>query len=141
MQRKKYTTIAISLPASQVNGLKKAMEAGWTAFPTAILQNQQELGLSSSEMLILLHLASRWWTEEGEASPSNGSIGRAIRMDPRDVQRRIARLEADGLIRREERRDTPRGSAPNIYHLDGLLKAANAFAKKKQAASRKPARK
>lgn len=141
MRGKKYTTMTMSLPAGRTKWLKQAMEAGWTSFPTAILENQHELGLPARDVLILLHLASRWWTAEGESSPSNGSIGRAIGMDARDVQRRIARMEEDGLIRREERRDTPSGSAPNIYHLDGLLKLANALARKKQAAARKAARK
>lgn len=121
--------------------LKQAMDAGWTAFPTAVMENQQELGLSSGDMLILFHLASRWWTAKGESSPSNGSIGRAIRMDARDVQRRIAEMEEDGLIWREERRDTPTGSAPNIYHLDGLIEAANAFTDEKRAAARKARKK
>lgn len=137
MRRKKYTSTTISLPTSQMKWLKRTMDAGWTAFPTAIIENQQELGLSSADMLILFHLASRWWTAKGSTSPSNGSIGRAIRMDAREVQRRIAEMEEDGLIWREQRRDTPRGSMPNIYHLDGLIDAANALADQKRKAGRK----
>ena len=138
MRRKKYTAATISLPTSQMKWLHQAMDAGWMAFPTAILENQQELGLSSADMLILFHLASRWWTAKGKSSPSNGLIGRAIRMDARDVQRHIAKMENDGLIWREQRRNTPTGSKPNIYHLDGLIEAANAFSVEKRAATKAP---
>ncbi|SCB52404.1 hypothetical protein GA0061099_103211 [Bradyrhizobium yuanmingense] len=33
-------------------------------------------------------------------------------------------MEAAKLIRREERRNSSTGSMTNIYHLDGLIKAA-----------------
>lgn len=49
-------------------------------------------------------------------------------IDPRTVQRHIARLEKAGLVRREERRISKVGSKSNIYHFDGLIDAAKPFA-------------
>lgn len=56
----------------------------------------------------------------------------SIGLEPRTIQRNIANLQNRGLIRREERRNTPTGSRTNIYHLDGLIKAARPFAIAKQ---------
>ena len=50
-------------------------------------------------------------------------------MDPRTVQRRIARMEKDGLITREQRRISNVGSKTNIYHFDGLIREAKPFAR------------
>ena len=77
------------------------MKAGWTLLPNVIFERQQALGLDPMDVNILLHLASYWWTEESKPFPSKTTIAKAIGVDPRSVQRRIARLEKGYLIRRE----------------------------------------
>jgi hypothetical protein len=52
-------------------------------------------------------------------------------VEPRTVQRRIARLEAAQLIRRQERRSVGNVSQTNVYHLDGLIAAATPYALEK----------
>src|SRR5439155_26865166 len=69
--------------------------------------------------------------QESKARPSKVTIAKAIGIDPRSVQRRIAALERAKLIRREERRISRDGSKPNIYHLDGLIEAAKPYALEK----------
>ena len=59
-------------------------------------------------------------------------IAKAINVDPRTVQRRIAAMEKATFLRREERRG-PTGSKTNIYHFDGLIEAAKPFAEEKLA--------
>jgi len=112
---------------------KELMDAGWTVFPTVIIENQKQLGLDPLDVNILLHLASRWWTAAGKPYPSKGSIANAVGREPRTVQRRVARMEAAGYVHREQRRATPTGSKPNIYHLEGLIEAAKPFAEEKLA--------
>jgi predicted transcriptional regulator len=107
------------------------MKAGFTILPTVIFERQQALGLDAIDVNILLHLSSYWWTAEGRPHPSKVTIAKAIGIDPRTVQRRIAAMEHDGLIRREERRISGTGSKTNIYHLDGLIKAATPYALEK----------
>jgi DNA-binding transcriptional regulator YhcF (GntR family) len=121
------------LKSTEKKWTKALMDAGWAVFPSAILENQQRLGLDAVDVNILMHLTARWSKAEGKAFPSKGAIALAMGLDPRTVQRRIARLEADGYVRREERRDTPTGSQPNIYHLDGLIAATRPFAQEKLA--------
>ena len=107
---------------------KPLMEAGWTAMPTVLIERMTALGLEPLDLVILLHLASYWWTADNKPRPSKKTIANAIGVDPRTVQRRIAEMEKDGLIRREEQRISGRGSKPNLYHFDGLIKAATPFA-------------
>lgn len=110
---------------------KPLMEAGWTAVPTVLIERMTALGLQPLDLVILLHLASYWWTADNKPHPSKKTIAAAIGVDPRTVQRRIAEMEKDGLIRREEQRISGRGSKPNLYHFDGLITAATPYAKEK----------
>jgi predicted transcriptional regulator len=107
------------------------MKAGWTAIPTVIIERQQALGLDQLDVNILLHLCSFWWSKDSKPMPSKVTIAKAIGVDPRTVQRRIAAMERDGLIRREQRRISKVGSKPNVYHLNGLIEAAKPFAEEK----------
>jgi len=107
------------------------MKAGWTALPNVLFERQKALGLDAIDINIILHIASYWWTQEGKPHPSKKTIATAMGIEPRTVQRRIARLEAAKLIRREERRSTGNVSQTNIYHLDGLIAAAKPYALEK----------
>jgi DNA-binding transcriptional regulator YhcF (GntR family) len=107
------------------------MKAGWTVLPNVIFERQQAFGLDAIDINIILHIASYWWTKEGKPHPSKKTIATAIGIEPRTVQRHIARLEAAKLIRREERRFLAKNSQTNIYHLDGLIEAAKPYALEK----------
>lgn len=107
---------------------KQLMEAGWTVIPNVFIERQKALGLHPIDLNILLHLAVYWWTPDNRPHPSKTIIADAINVTPRTVQRRIAALENVGFIRREQRRIPGKGSKTNVYHLDGLIKAANPYA-------------
>jgi DNA-binding transcriptional regulator YhcF (GntR family) len=104
------------------------MRAGYTSIPNIIFERQQALGLDPLDINILLHIASKWWEPKNKPFPSKRLIANAIGVDPRTVQRHIARLEHGKLIRREARRTSRTGSNTNIYHLDGLIAAATPYA-------------
>lgn len=105
------------------------MAAGYTVLPSIILEKQEALGLDPLDVNILLHLATYWWYSENPAHPTKGRIARAIGIDESTIRRRIARLEKDGLIRRQERFSSKtRGQLGNFYHFDGLIKACKPFA-------------
>ena len=89
------------------------------------------MGLDATDVNILLHLASYWWTKDNKPHPSKKTIAEALCVTPRTVQRRIAAMEKAGFIYREERRIPSKGSRTNRYHFDGLIKAARPFAKEK----------
>lgn len=103
------------------------MKTGWTVLPNIIIEKQAALGLTTTDVCILLHLAKHWWKAGESPWPAKKTIAQAIGKDPRTVQRRIEAMEKLGLIRREERR-TAQGSKTNLYHLDGLIAKAKPFA-------------
>lgn len=51
----------------------------------------------------------------------------------RTVQRRIAKMEHDGLIERIPGRSQHKGSDTNVYRLDGLIKEATPYAQEEVA--------
>ena len=104
------------------------MAAGWTAIPSVILDRQRELGLDALDLNIVVQLAKFWWRADDAPHPGKRTIASAIGVDPRTVQRRIAGLEARGLVRRLERRRTDGGYATNAYSFSGLIEAAAPFA-------------
>jgi predicted transcriptional regulator len=110
---------------------RELMQTGWTAIPNVIIERQRALGFDPLDVNILLHLFSYWWTPEGKPHPSKKTIAEAINVDPRTVQRHIARLEKAGMIRREQRREAGKGSKTNIYHFEGLIAAAKPYAREK----------
>lgn len=107
------------------------MKAGWTILPNVIFERQQALGLEPMDINILLHLASYWWKSGDLPHPGKKRIADAIGCDPRTVQRRIARMEAGGLIKRIERRIPGKGSKTNLYEFTGLITEATPFAQEK----------
>lgn len=132
MATKKQASGNADLRTNERKWSKALMDAGWTALPSVIIENQRQLGLSPLDLNIVLYLASKWWTPEGKPFPSKATMAKAMDVHPRTIQKHIAALEGAGYIRREERR-TEAGSKTNIYHLDGLIKAAKPFADEKVA--------
>ena len=131
LQAVKPTQAAKELRANEKKWSKTLMDAGWTAFPSVIIERQQALGLDATDVNILLHLASYWWHEDNKPHPAKKTIAAAMGVTPRTVQRRIAGMERDGIIRREERRIPGKGSKTNLHHFDGLIKEALPYAREK----------
>jgi predicted transcriptional regulator len=117
-----------TLKINEQKWTKPLMDAGWICMPSVIIERQAALGLDAIDINILMHLAMYWWTEDSKPHPSKVTIAAALGIEPRSVQRRIAKLEAAGLVHREERRSGPTGSLTNRYHFDGLIKEATPFA-------------
>jgi DNA-binding transcriptional regulator YhcF (GntR family) len=108
---------------------KLAIQAGWLGFPSVFLQRQRALRLDPLDLNILLQIADHWWEQENLPYPSKKTIAKRIGVDPRTVQRRIAQMENDGLIRRNPRRHSSGGSKTNTYSFDGLIREAEPYAK------------
>ena len=129
--KKKSQTKTVKEDGLKVNEkkwTKLLMDAGWTVVPNVFLDRQKALGLDPIDVNILLHLFSYWWSHGTKPHPSKKTIAQAMGIDARTVQRHIARLEKAELVRREERRISNVGSKSNIYHFDGLIKAAKPLA-------------
>ena len=125
------------LRANEQKWSKPLMDAGWTAIPLVIFERQRALELDPLDVNIVLHLAGYWWTADNKPHPSKTRIADAIGVTARTVQRRIAMLEKAGYIRREERRIPGGASKTNLYHFDGLIKAALPLAQEKLTVRKK----
>ncbi|AIL73616.1 helix-turn-helix domain-containing protein [Vibrio vulnificus] len=110
---------------------KTLMKSGWTAFPSVILEKQHALGLTATDINIILYLSTHWWEAERKPYPSKKTIAQALGVTPRTVQKRIAALEEMGFVEREYRPHKLKGNDTNIYHFNGLIKAAEPYAQEK----------
>lgn len=108
---------------------KPLMEAGWTLLPNTVLHRQAALGLTSTDVNILLHLVAYWWKEAELPHPSKVTLAKSIGVTPRTVQRRIAAMERAGFIQRVGRQGSNRGTQTNLYDFSGLIKEATPYAK------------
>ena len=109
---------------------KPVLAAGWSAIPSVLLERQQALGLSPTDLNILLQIIRHWWKKDSLPYPSKQTIAECIGIDKRTVQRRIEQLEKDGLIQRESRFSASGGGQQsNYYNLSGLVEALKPLAK------------
>ena len=104
------------------------VDAGWTMLPSVILARQRALGLDPVDVNILLHLARRWYHSDELPSPRKREIAECMQLSMSTVQRHIARLENDKLIRRIARTDPRYGQMSNAYSFEGLIEKARPFA-------------
>jgi hypothetical protein len=106
------------------------MDAGWTVLPSIILERQDALGLDPIDVNILMHLARHWWYSDNPPHPAKASMAKCMGIDPSTVRRHIARMEAAGFIKREERFTKRKfgGHDTNRYHFTGLIKEATPYA-------------
>jgi DNA-binding MarR family transcriptional regulator len=104
------------------------LKAGWCLLPATILERQQALGLTPTDVNILMHLIRHWWVADRLPFPSKRTIAECMGCHPSTVQRRIARMEAAGFINRIPRSDREHGQRSNAYDLSGLVEAATPYA-------------
>lgn len=112
---------------------KTAIAAGFTALPNVVFRYAKELELKSTDVLVILHLASYWWSAGDDPWPSKARLAADLDIDPRTVQRSVQRMEKLGYVKRIERIAAAGDNLSNKYSLRGLVKAAEKIAKKELA--------
>ena len=103
---------------------KDLVEAGWIFLPSTLVLKRDELGMDAVDLNILLVLLQYWWKADGLPFPTKQTIAGFVGIDPSNVRKRLAKLEAKGLVTRTVR---PKGGArndSNIYSFEGLIKKA-----------------
>lgn len=107
---------------------RELIEAGWLGLPSVFLQRQQAFRLDSLDLNILLQIADHWWNPNDLPFPSKRRLAERIGVTQRTIQRHLAEMEKDGLIRRNARHHSSGGNKTNSYSFQGLLAAAVPFA-------------
>jgi len=123
-----------SLKVNEEKWTKPVMDAGWTALPSILLEKQHALGLDPIDINIIAHLTIYWWKKSNLPHPTVKTIATAINISPRTVQKHIARMEKDGLMKRHFRRREGDSNNSNMYSFEGLIAAIAPHAKVKVAA-------
>lgn len=126
-----------NLKANEKKWSKPLMEAGWTAIPSILIEQQHKLGLDPIDINIILQLASFWWYQEKLPHPSKKRIAERLNIDPSTVRKHIAAMEKKGYIKRNYRNDERKGQRSNEYTLEGLIQKATPYAKEAIAEKKK----
>lgn len=110
------------------------MSRGFVIIPAILLRAQRRLGLSGTQLAILLHLIDWWYDAEKSPWSSKELLSQRIGIGERQFQRQIAQLESAGFVKRIER-ITNHGKRPNSYDLSGLVKKLKELAPEFKKAS------
>jgi DNA replication protein DnaD len=94
---------------------------GYTAVPDLLLSRMAALGLTPTELVLLLQLLRYWWTFAHLPFPSKRKLAEAMGCSEKNVQKVMKRLEERGFVTRVERRNQRDSSHTNLYDLDPLV--------------------
>lgn len=100
---------------------KAVMKHGFSIIPSLILRAQERLGLSPSQLAVLLQVLDHWWDREKLPFPGKAELARRLNLSPRQVGRYLTELHDAGYIRRIARHQKHGGQTSNYYDPSGLV--------------------
>jgi len=105
----------------------KVMDLGFCILPSLLFRAQRRLGLSPTQLAVLVQLADFWWDAGRKPFPKKADLALRLGLSERQVQRYIAELETAGFVQRIERTASHRGKISNEYDLSGLVEKLTAL--------------
>lgn len=84
-----------------------AAVAGFQAVPNILLKHQNSLGLSATNLVVLLNVLMHWWYPELKPFPRSTTIAKRMGLSQRAVQRALQQLQKLELLTRERDGDGP----------------------------------
>ena len=106
-----------------------AAAAGWQALPDVLLKNQAKLGLSSTELVLLINILSHWWYPEQLPFPRVTTFAKRMGVTPRTVQRAFESLVAKGLVERRKQVEDE-GRERSVIDPKGLVEKLKTLAER-----------
>lgn len=103
-------------------------QIGYTAVPNVLVRSQARLGLTTTEMVVILNLLLHWWEPENWPYPRVSHISDRMGVSPRTVERALAALQTKGLVERMPSRSVDGGPRVRPYNLSGLVEKLQARA-------------
>lgn len=95
---------------------------GFTAVPDILIRSQAHLGLSPTEMVVILNLLLHWWQGAGDwPYPRLSTIANRMGVNRRTVERAIASLESKRLLLRLEGEFDDEGLTVRRFDLSRLV--------------------
>ena len=102
--------------------------AGFTAVPSVLIRYQHELGLSATELVVLLNVITHWWRAEELPYVRPTTIARRMGVDRRTVDRALRSIEGKGLVQRLAPESRDGRTTVRRFELDGLVQKLEAIA-------------
>jgi predicted transcriptional regulator len=118
----------------------EAASAGFQVVPDLLLKKQVELDLTTTDLVVLLNVLMHWWYADQRPFPRSSTIAARMGIDPRTVQRSLARLDELGLVKRVTE-ESPDGEERKVCDPAGLRQRLIELAKADLAPGTKTARK
>ena len=100
---------------------KDIIRHGYTAVPNILLQAQQRLGISATQLNIIVQLLEYWQKPEKIPYPSKQKLADRIGCSPKTIQTNVRQLENVGLIKRKARLTSAGDWDSNAYDLSPLV--------------------
>ena len=106
---------------------KAVYSLGYTGIPSILIQGQRRLGITPTQMNIIIQLLDYWREPSRKPFPTKNELAERLDVTAKTIQNNIRALEKAGLITRELRRTAAGDWNSNIYHLDGLVQKVQAL--------------
>ena len=104
--------------------------AGFTAVPSVLIRYQSELGLSSTELVVLLNVITHWWRADELPFVRPATIAKRMEVDRRTVERALLSLQEMGLVRRLPAEKSDDRTFIRRFELHGLVAALEKLAER-----------
>lgn len=118
VQMPKRTAAAAKRESEKKWGVE-VIAQGFNILPSLLFRAQKRLGLSPSQLALIVQLTDFWWREDDIPWPKKETIAQRLGITEKQVQRIVRDLEKRGYIRRVKRL-TRHGQTSNGYDLSGL---------------------
>ena len=94
--------------------------SGFVAVPLPLLRLQAKMGLTATDVLVLINMLAHWWNPSAAVFPRTTTIARRMGINDRTVQRSMSKLLRLGLAERASD-----GKGRRTYQFAGLVKRLN----------------
>jgi DNA-binding transcriptional ArsR family regulator len=119
---------------------RSSLDAGWTVIPSALLRGFPRLHIGANELAVLVCLIDYWWAPDNPPWPSKKALAERLGVSQKTIQRTLARLQEEGLIRSEARHSPSGGQTSNRYDLSPLVTKLEEIAADMRAAETEAAK-
>lgn len=103
-------------------------ETGFHVVPDVLVRGQSTLGITATELVVVLNLLLHWWKADSFPHPRPSVIAKRMGVSTRTVERAIQSLEDKGLIRRLPPEKKDAGPTVRRFDMSGLVKAVQQLA-------------
>lgn len=93
---------------------------GFCIIPALLFRAQRRLGLSPTQLALILQIAEFWWDDGKLPWPKKETVADRLNLSEKQVQRLVRDLEQRGYLTRLKR-VTSHGQTSNAYDFGGLV--------------------